>query len=244
MAGGLTHRQAVVGVGMRAKYKFQVAQDTCLLFILLSLMGFHLWGAKIHEWLGVTFLLVIALHCGLNTHWFSRLSQGEYSPWRVLQLTLNTLLLLTFVTAIVSGVVLSRHMFYAFPFHHASDGVRIIHMTCVHWVQILAALHLGMHWKMLATFFCSVWRIRTDAFFARRIMPGLFVLATLYGARIFVSQDLLSYLLAQVDFSWFAYESSAVRFYLDYLAVVIAIAWLTRILVWALFFRKRPASNR
>ncbi len=29
---------------MKAKYKFQVVQDIVMMIILLSLMGFHLWG--------------------------------------------------------------------------------------------------------------------------------------------------------------------------------------------------------
>ena len=41
---------------MRKKYKFQVVQDLGMLFVLLSLMAYHLWGEYIHEILGVTFL--------------------------------------------------------------------------------------------------------------------------------------------------------------------------------------------
>lgn len=62
---------------MKAKYKFQVIQDTVMLIILLSLMGFHLWGEKIHEWLGVVFFLIISLHNGLNLHWFKKIFQGS-----------------------------------------------------------------------------------------------------------------------------------------------------------------------
>ena len=97
---------------MRAKYKFQVAQDSCLLIILLSLMGFHLWGDKIHEWLAVTFMMIISVHCGLNTHWFRRLFTGEYSAFRVLQLTINAMLLLTLLCAFVSGAVLSLSLIH------------------------------------------------------------------------------------------------------------------------------------
>lgn len=227
---------------MRAKYKFQVVQDSVLLIILLSLMGFQLWGDKIHEWLAVIFLMIISVHCGLNIHWFKRLSTGEYSAFRVLQLTINAILLLTLLSALVSGVVLSRHLFYNFPFHYAADNVRKIHMTSVHWLQIITALHLGMHWKMLATFFCSLLNIRSDSFLASRVMPGLFVLIALYGAQVFVAQGLLDYLLAQVDFSFFAYASSGLRFYLDYFAVAISVAYGTRILLWILFFSKRSGS--
>ncbi|CNH93520.1 Uncharacterised protein [Yersinia thracica] len=53
---------------MKAKYKFQVIQDIVMIIILLSLMGVHLWGENIREWLGVVFLMIILLHNGLNIH--------------------------------------------------------------------------------------------------------------------------------------------------------------------------------
>lgn len=224
---------------MRAKYKFQVVQDTCLLIILLSLMGFHLWGDIIHEWLGVTFLTIIILHCTLNTHWFTRIRQGEYPPLRKVQLSINALLLLVLLTALTSGIVLSRHLFYAFPFHHASDVVRKIHMTSVHWLQIVAAVHLGLHWKMLASFFCTVMHINPGSFFASRLMPALFLVISGYGVSVFIAQNLLAYLAGQVDFSFFAYENAGTLFYVDYLCVVVAMAWIMRVLMWALFFRPR-----
>ncbi len=223
---------------MRAKYKFQVVQDTCLLLILLSLMGFHLWGDIIHEWLAVAFFALIMLHCGLNTHWFNRLAQGEYSPFRVVQVTLNGVLLITLLIALTSGIILSRHLFYDFPFHHPSDVVRKIHMTSVHWMQVIAAIHLGMHWKMLASFFCSVMNIEARSLFASKLMPLLFLALTYYGGTVFIAQDLLAYLAAQVDFAFFAYQGAGIRFYVDYVSVVVFIAYSTRILLWLLFFRR------
>lgn len=60
---------------MKAKYIFQVVQDMVMMIILLSLMGFHLWGESIHEWLGIAFLLIVLLHNGLNIHWIRKLAQ-------------------------------------------------------------------------------------------------------------------------------------------------------------------------
>ncbi len=137
---------------MKAKYIFQVVQDMVMMIILLSLMGFHLWGESIHEWLGIAFLLIVLLHNGLNIHWIRKLAQGEYSAFRIVQVTVNIILALLFLFAIISGLMLSKHVLPDLPIHRSSDFVRKIHMTSVHWGQIFIAVHLGMHWKMLANF--------------------------------------------------------------------------------------------
>ncbi|MCL6362675.1 DUF4405 domain-containing protein [Pectobacterium carotovorum subsp. carotovorum] len=228
---------------MKAKYKFQVIQDTLMLIILLSLMGFHLWDENIHEWLGVIFFFIILLHNGLNTHWFKKLTQGEYSAFRILQVATNMLLMITLLAAIVSGILLSRHVFPDLPIHSTSDFVRKIHMTSVHWVQVIIALHLGLHWKMLANFFCKIWNILPTSLFATKIMPLIFMMTSLYGLHVFIHRDMLPYLLIQVDFAFFDFEESKSLFYWDFFAVIIFFSYLTRYLSWLLFFRRKSTEG-
>lgn len=111
---------------MKAKYIFQVVQDMVMMIILLSLMGFHLWGESIHEWLGIAFLLIVLLHNGLNIHWIRKLAQGEYSAFRIVQVTVNIILALLFLFAIISGLMLSKHVLPDLPIHRSSDFVRKI----------------------------------------------------------------------------------------------------------------------
>ncbi|GKW36681.1 DUF4405 domain-containing protein [Pectobacterium carotovorum] len=228
---------------MKAKYKFQVIQDTLMLIILLSLMGFHLWDENIHEWLGIIFFFIILLHNGLNTHWFKKLTQGEYSAFRILQVATNMLLMLTLLAAIVSGILLSRHVLPDLPIHSTSDFVRKIHMTSVHWVQVIIALHLGLHWKMLANFFCKIWNILPTSLFATKIMPLIFIMTSLYGLHVFIHRDMLPYLLIQVDFAFFDFEESKSLFYWDFFAVIIFFSYLTRYLSWLFFFRRKSTEG-
>lgn len=217
---------------MKRKYKFQVFQDTVMLFILLSLMGYHLWGEYIHELLGVTFLITIILHVVLNLHWFKNLKQGKYSVFRILQIMINSLLLLVFIAAIISGLMLSQHLLPNLIIHNASDLVRKTHMLSVHWGQVLIALHLGMHWKMLANFFCKIWHVAPDSLLATRLIPVIFTMISIYGCYAFIQRNLLSYLFMQVDFSFFDFSESKLFFYTDFLAMTIFVAYLTRYLVW------------
>lgn len=215
-----------------------------MLFMLLSLMGFHLWGESIHEWLGISFALIIFLHLVLNLHWFQQIFKGGYSGFRILQIAINIILMLCLLSAIVSGIMLSRHALPALWIHSTTDFVRKIHMTAVHWGQVIIAVHLGMHWKMLANFFCKIWRIDAGSFFSRRIMPLFFISTAVYGLYVFIYRELLPYLLVQVDFAFFDYEESKTIFYLDYFSVTILFSYVVRYLLWLFIFRKQSISRR
>lgn len=214
-----------------------------MLLILLSLMGYHLWSENIHEILGVVFLLTILLHIGLNLHWFKHLYQGKYPVFRILQVAINLLLMLIFLSAIISGLMLSQHLLPDLAIHNSSDFVRKTHMTSVHWGQVIICLHLGMHWKMLANFFCKIWHVSSLSLLATRIMPVIFTMISIYGFYVFIHRDLLSYLFLQVDFSFFDFEEPKILFYADFLAMVIFMAYLTRYLLWLFLFRKITSSS-
>ena len=47
-----------------------------------------------------------------------------------------------------------------------------------------------------------------------------------------------AYLLIQVDFAFLDFAESKIMFYLDYLAITISFAYLTRFLLWFLLFRR------
>lgn len=227
---------------MKAKYKFQVGQDCVLTSLLLALMGFHLWSESVHEWLGVVFLSVLVVHIALNAHWFNQLAKGEYSAFRIVQVLTNALLFLLMVTAIITGIMLSKHLLPGLPFHSTSDLVRKTHMTAVHWGQVIIALHLGLHWKMLANFFCRVWHIASDSLLAKYLMPLFFISLAIYGGYAFITREMLPYLLIQVDYAFFDFAESKAAFYLDCFAVIILFAYLTKGLLG--FIQPKPVMKK
>lgn len=229
---------------MRKKYIYQVIQDAGMLLILSTLMGYHLWSEYIHEIFGILVLVLILLHTALNLHWFQNLLQGAYSVFRILQITLNFLLIVVFIAALLSGIMLSQHVLPNLSLHNASDFVRKIHMSSVHWGQILIAIHLGMHWKMLANFFCKIWYISPTSLLVKRIMPSLFLIVSCYGLYAFIQRNLIDYLLVQVEFSFLNFEEPIALFYTDILSVIICIAYLTRYLLWLILFREKQKKDQ
>ncbi|EAV6404936.1 DUF4405 domain-containing protein [Salmonella enterica] len=211
--------------------------------LLLVLMGFHLHGEIVHEWAGIIFTLLIILHLYLNRHRLWSLSPNIPLTMRVVNRAINVVTFAVILTAIVSGMMLSRHILLALPFHNPASWVRKVHMTSVHWGMLILALHIGLHWKILATFFCRIMNIANNTLLANIIMPGIFSLIALLGLYELLNQDYLDYLLIKVDFSFFDYDESALIFYLRYLAIIVLFSLMTRFLLWFFIFRKDKAVS-
>ncbi|EBG4071468.1 DUF4405 domain-containing protein [Salmonella enterica] len=211
--------------------------------LLLVLMGFHLHGEIVHEWAGIIFTLLIILHLYLNRHRLWSLSPNIPLTMRVVNRAINVVTFAVILTAIVSGMMLSRHILLALPFHNPASWVRKVHMTSVHWGMLILALHIGLHWKILATFFCRIMNIANNTLLANIIMPGIFSLIALLGLYELLNQDYLDNLLIKVDFSFFDYDESALIFYLRYLAIIVLFSLMTRFLLWFFIFRKDKAVS-
>lgn len=206
--------------------------------LLLVLMGFHLQGEIVHEWAGIIFTLLIILHLYLNRHRLWSLSPRIPLTMQIVNRVINVATFVVILTAIISGMMLSRHILLDLPFHNPAIWVRKVHMTSVHWGMLILALHIGLHWKMLATFFCRVLNISDSSRLANVIMPGFFSIMALQGLYWLLHQDYLDYLLMKVDFSFFDYDESALLFYLRYLAIIVLFSLITRLLLWYFIFRK------
>jgi hypothetical protein len=228
---------------MKKIYILQVVQDALMTVLLLVLMGFHLHGEIVHEWAGIIFTLLIILHLYLNRHRLWSLSPNIPLTMRVVNRAINIVTFAVILTAIVSGMMLSRHILLALPFHNPASWVRKVHMTSVHWGMLILALHIGLHWKMLATFFCRIMNIANNSLLANIIMPGIFSLIALLGLYALLNHDYLDYLLMKVDFSFFDYDESALLFYLRYLAIVVLFSLTTRFLLWFFIVRKDKAMS-
>lgn len=58
-----------------------------------------------------------------------------------------------------------------------------------------------------------------------------------------MQRELLPYLLLKVDFAYFNYDEPQAVFYFDFFAILIAVAYSTRFLVWLILFRKKDVKS-
>lgn len=76
--------------------------------------------------------------------WWRSLGKGRYTPARVFQLVIDLLVLLAMLGLMVSGVMLSNHVFALLPISGGMSFARLLHMASAYWGFVLMSLHWNM----------------------------------------------------------------------------------------------------
>ena len=137
---------------MTAKQKFRMSLDLMMTILSLILMGgiyFFPWDG-VHEILGVALLVLWAVHVWLNRGFYKALFRGKYNDFRVLQAVINVGILLCAVFLMISGIMLSNHVFAFLAIDFGLNFARTAHLVFSHWYFVFMSLHIGMHVGMIA----------------------------------------------------------------------------------------------
>lgn len=205
---------------MNTKAKRKIVLDVAMTLALLFLMGYPWWGDVAHEWAGAGMFALFIAHHILNAGWWRSLGKGRYTPARVFQLVIDLLVLPAMLGLMVSGVILSNHVFAFLPISGGMSFARLLHMASAYWGFVLMSLHLGLHWNMILG---MVRRAAggKPAVRTRRIAGNVIGAAVaVYGLVAFVRRGLPMYLFVQTHFVFFDYSEPIPLFYLDYLAMM------------------------
>lgn len=171
---------------MKPKMMRRIAVDLGMTVILLLLMAYELVGQAVHEWLGVGMFLLLVLHHILNGKWSRNMGKGRYTAFRILQTILVFGVLLTMLGSMVSGVILSRHVFSFLPIQGGCSFARSLHMVCGYGGFILMSLHLGIHWTMILGIVKKYRKEDSGSF--SWLLRGTAVLIAGYGLYAFVKK--------------------------------------------------------
>ena len=123
--------------------------DVLMTVALLFLVGYQFWGEKAHEWAGAGIFVLFAAHHILNVGWYKNLFRGKYTAYRIFQVIVDMLTLLSMAVLVYSSVVLSRYVFAFLPIESGLALARRLHILGSYWGFLLMGLHLGLHWNMV-----------------------------------------------------------------------------------------------
>ena len=205
---------------MKPKAAVKMAIDILMTVILLFLMGFQFWGDAAHEWAGAGMFVLFIIHHILNRGWYRALFKGKYSPARIFQVVINLLLFLTMIGQMISGIMLSRHVFAFLPIDGGMSFARLLHMVAAYWGFVLMALHLGLHWNMVLGRLGRGLRIIQSSRIKNITAKTVGIIIAFYGSYVFVRRDLLTYMFLRTQFVFMDFGESVFLFYLDYLAMM------------------------
>ena len=203
---------------MSHKQILKIIVDISMTVILLLLMAYSLVGEVAHEWLGTGMFALFVLHHVLNYKWICSLFKGRYTPYRILQTALVILALVSILGSMVSGIVMSGHVFSFLPITGGQWWARTLHMLSAYWEFVFISLHLGLHWNIMMRMAKRIFK-RSSAIRTWLVRIGGFAIAG-YGAYAFIKREIGSYMLLKNQFVFFDYNEPLFFFLLDYIAAM------------------------
>lgn len=209
---------------MGRKTIFKIAVDIGMTAVLLLLMAYGMVGEALHEWLGAGIFVLFVIHHILNGKWSRNVLKGNYTPMRIVQTFLAAAALLAMAGSMVSGVILSRHVFSFLPIQGGRSFARNLHMVSAYWGLVVLSLHLGIHWGMMMGMAKKLVKKPLPA--CRRLLQGMACLIAGYGIYAFLKREIGSYMLLKSHFVFFDFEEPLVLFLMDYIAVMGLFVWI------------------
>ena len=196
-----------------------------LTILSLVLMGgnmFFPW-APAHEIIGVLLIVVWAVHVYANRRWFKAVFRGRYNPYRIVQTVVNCGMLVCAVFLAISGVMLSNHVFAFLGIESGASFARTAHLLASHWYFVFIALHIGLHVNVIFSRL-GVAQLVMKSRAALVVSLVAVALIGVYGVYAFIERGLWKYLTLQQPFFFMDLERSYVLFFVDYIAMVVALS--------------------
>ena len=195
---------------------------TILSIILMG--GNYLFPADIvHEILGVGLFVLWGLHIALNRRWYGAIFRGKYNPYRIMQTVINCCILICTISLMISGIILSNHIFTFLNIQGGLGFARIAHLLASHWYYLFMSLHIGLH---VGRLFQNI---------TAKIIPRIILaLVCAYGIYAFIARGVWKYLILQQQFFFFDLERGYILFAIDYISIIILFATLSHLLAKSL----------
>ena len=189
--------------------RFRMIVDILMVILLPMLMGYSLIGETTHEIIGIVMAALMITHITLNRKWFSAIFKGRYNVRRMLTTVVNLLLIICVLTSMVSGIMISKHIFTFLNIEVGVSLMRTLHLLAAYWGFVLMSFHAGTHGGMILKNIHHKW------------LTVLFVLISLYGIYAFIKRGFTQYMFLITQFVFLDVNDPFIFFYIDYLAVML-----------------------
>ena len=209
-----------------------------ILSIILMGGNFLFPADLVHEILGVGLFVLWVAHIILNRHWFGAIFRGNYNPYRVMQAIINCCILIFTIFLMISGIILSNHIFTFLNIQGGLGFARIAHLLASHWYYLFMSLHIGLHVGMIfgnKGTSTSAGPSTGSGTTRAAIIPRIpLALACIYGLYAFIARGVWKYLILRQQFFFFDLERGYILFAIDYISIIILFATLSHLLAKSL----------
>lgn len=199
---------------MKFKKIMKISVDIIMTAILFLSMGYAIWGELTHEIFGVALFTLFVIHHILNINWYKAILKGKYSPYRVFALILNILLTLCVTGLMVSGIMMSKHIFAFMDINNGMAFARLVHLSVSHWNFAIMSLHIGLHINPVVQK-----TIKKNKNF-KVIFIFISILISAFGIYAFIKRDFADYMFLKTQFAFMDFNESPVVFCIEYTAIM------------------------
>ena len=212
--------------------KIRMMLDIAMAVLTLVLMGGNglfynafdgaVDSGLVHEVLGVVLFVLWAVHVVLNRAWVKAVLKGKYNALRIVRTIINAGVIVCVLFLMVSGVMLSTHVFAWLGIESGSNFARTAHLLASHWYYVFMSLHIGLHLSLIANRLglAGAFKSKT-ALIATRVVA---ILVAGYGIYAFAIRGLWKYMFLQQPFFFFDAERGYALFFVDYIAIIVLFA--------------------
>ena len=185
--------------------------DIFMTVMLPVQMAYSLIGEKFHEVEGVILFALFLAHHVMHLNWWKNLFKGKYTPYRVLNTTVNLLLTVIMFCLPISGIAMSKHLFTFPPATGLAADARTVHLFLAYWGYIFMCVHLGLH---------------MDAMIKKKPkwLKYPVIAVSLYGIYAFMRRDIPVYMFLRSQFVFFDFSEPRIFFFADYLSIMVLFA--------------------
>jgi len=214
------------------KLATRLSLDLVMTLLILFEFAYRLTGSTLHELIGLAMLSLFIVHGTWNWRWFTTLLKGRYAGLRIVSVTINTLLLVTVVLMMASGV-LNSDLLFSLTHIELELLPRELHTAAAHWFLILMGVHLGMHWRMIMAearkLAGGAWTYWPSPLRTARTLSLHVISASIAAYGIFASfaRSVFARLTAYYSFGNLEVDESILAFFAQYAAIVGLYAVLT-----------------
>lgn len=205
---------------MKVKRILKVVVDILMTLTLLLQMTYELIGQATHEWQGMWMFFLFILHLTFNWPWVRAVFKGKYNVFRILQTGLVVLIFCCMIGSMISGIILSRHVFTFLGTRTGTYWARNVHMLCAYWGFALMSIHLGLHWGMMLRGFQRMLKLNTPSTVRKIALRTVAVLIAGYGCYAVTRRSLFEYMFFRTQFVFFDFGEPLIFFLLDYMAMM------------------------
>lgn len=212
-------------MNLTTKRKIQMLIDLAMTILLPTLMAYGLVGEAAHEWLGIAMFSLFLAHQVMNAAWYKSLFKRRYTVRRTANTVIDGLLFVDMILLMVSGMIMSRHVFAELPLKGWMAFGRAAHMLAAYWGYALMSVHIGFHINAMKGAMRKATGVSKQSTLRATVLRALAIAISAYGVYAFIKRQIGAYMLFHIQFVFFDHSEPPIFFFVDYLAVMFLFAY-------------------